>query len=145
MPPLDAENSAALGVASMGPAPYCRSYQRAESRAPVSHSVGEHRPVPRRVKDFIDISEYTSLDDLIRYLETIRDNLPADHQAEMKIRGDEVFGRRLTISYFREQTPEEAEIETRYSAEDDTESASIEELRRRLDEIPYKLGKAKGG
>ena len=32
--------------------------------------------MPRRVKDFIDISEYTSLDDLIRYLETIRDNLP---------------------------------------------------------------------
>ena len=34
--------------------------------------------MPRRVKDFIDISEYTSLDDLIRYLETIRDNLPPD-------------------------------------------------------------------
>ena len=30
--------------------------------------------MPRRVKDFIDISEYTSLDDLIRYLETIKDN-----------------------------------------------------------------------
>ena len=58
--------------------------------------------MPRRVKDFIDISEYTSLDDLIRYLETIRDNLPADHEAELKIRGDDVFGRRLTITYFRE-------------------------------------------
>ena len=32
--------------------------------------------MPRRVKDFIDISENTSLEDLIRYLETIRDNLP---------------------------------------------------------------------
>ena len=31
--------------------------------------------VPRRVK-IIDISEYTSLEDLIRYLETMRDNLP---------------------------------------------------------------------
>jgi phage-related protein len=99
--------------------------------------------VPRRVKDFIDISEYTSLDDLIRYLETIRDNLPAEHQAEMKIRGDEIFGRRLTISYFREQTPEEAEIEARYSAEDDEQSTRIEELRRKLDQVPYK--KAKGG
>jgi phage-related protein len=98
--------------------------------------------VPRRVKDFIDISEYTSLDDLIRYLETIRDNLPAEHQAEMKIRGDEIFGRRLTISYFREQTPEEAEIEARYSAEDDEQSARIEDLRRKLDQVPYK--KAKG-
>ena len=56
--------------------------------------------MPRRVKDFIDISEFTSLDDLIRYLETIRDNLPDGHDAEMKIRGDDVFGRRLTITYF---------------------------------------------
>jgi len=63
--------------------------------------------VPRRVKDFIDISEFTSLDDLIRYLETIRDNLPEGCEAEMKIRGDEVFGKRLTIQYFREQSTEE--------------------------------------
>ena len=91
--------------------------------------------MPRRVKDFIDISEYTSLDDLIRYLNTIRDNLPADHQAELKIRGDEVFGRRLTISYLREQTPEEAEIEARYS-KSGTDSQEIERLRRKLDDIP---------
>jgi hypothetical protein len=97
--------------------------------------------VPRRVKDFIDISEYTSLDDLIRYLETIRDNLPPEHQAELKIRGDEVFGRRLTISYFREQTPEEVEIESKYGGAD-VEGANIEQLRRKLDEVPFKLGKA---
>jgi hypothetical protein len=98
--------------------------------------------VPRRVKDFIDISEYTSLDDLIRYLETIRDNLPPEHQAELKIRGDEVFGKRLTISYFREQTPEEVELESKYAAGGE-EGASIEQLRRKLDEVPFKLGKAK--
>jgi hypothetical protein len=100
--------------------------------------------VPRRVKDFIDISEYTSLDDLIRYLKTIRDNLPADHQAELKIRGDEVFGRRLTITYFREQSPEEAELEAKYAAAG-KDSATIEDLQRKLDEVPYKLGKANGG
>ena len=99
-------------------------------------------PVPRRVKDFIDISEYTSLDDLIRYLETIRDNLPVDHQAEMKIRGDEIFGRRLTISYFREQTADEVELESKYDASD-AEDANIEQLRRKLDDIPFKLRKAK--
>jgi hypothetical protein len=98
--------------------------------------------VPRRVKDFIDISEYTSLDDLIRYLETIRDNLPAEHQAELKIRGDDIFGRRLTISYFREQTPEELEIDSKYAAED-SEGANIEELRRKLDNVPFELRKAK--
>jgi hypothetical protein len=99
--------------------------------------------VPRRVKDFIDISEYTSLDDLIRYLETIRDNLPSEHQAELKIRGDDVFGRRLTISYFREQTPDEVELESKYGGEE--ESANIEQLRRKLDDIPFKLGKAEKG
>ena len=101
--------------------------------------------MPRRVKDFIDISEYTSLNDLIRYLETIRDNLPPEHQAELKIRGDEVFGRRLTITYFREQTAEEMEIESKYSAgsEGERDSATIEELRRKLDEVPYRLGNSK--
>ncbi|HEY8433251.1 MAG TPA: hypothetical protein VIK68_01425 [Sphingomicrobium sp.] len=100
--------------------------------------------MPRRVKDFIDISEFTSLDDLIRYLETIRDNLPAEHQAELKIRGDEVFGRRLTISYFREQTAEEVEIESKYGGSDE-DGESIEQLRRKLDEVPFKLRKANNG
>jgi hypothetical protein len=98
--------------------------------------------VPRRVKDFIDISEYTSLDDLIRYLEAIRDNLPAEHQAELKIRGDEIFGKRLTISYFREQTAEEMQLESKYAAGDE-EVANIEQLRRKLDDVPFSIGKAK--
>ena len=99
--------------------------------------------MPRRVKDFIDISEYTSLDDLIRYLQAIRDNLPPEHQAEMKIRGDEIFGQRLTITYFREQTAEETELESKYLPEDEG-GASIEGLRHKLDRVPYKLGKANG-
>lgn len=98
--------------------------------------------MPRRVKDFIDISEYTSLDDLIRYLETIRDNLPPEHQAELKIRGDEIFGKRLTISYFREQTAEEMELESKYAGGEE-ENANIEQLRRKLDEVPFSRGKAK--
>jgi hypothetical protein len=96
--------------------------------------------VPRRVKDFIDISEYTSLDDLIRYLKAIRDGLPPEHEAELKIRGDDVFGRRLTITYFREQTPEETELEAKYA---DAEDPAIEGLRRKLDEVPYKVRGAK--
>lgn len=91
--------------------------------------------MPRRVKDFIDISEYTSLDDLIRYLETIRDNLPEGHDAEMKIRGDEVFGKRLTITYSREQTAEEAALESKYAGGE--EDGAIEDLARKLDELPY--------
>lgn len=99
--------------------------------------------MPRRVKDFIDISEYTSLDDLIRYLGTIRDNLPEGCEAEMKIRGDDVFGKRLTIQYFREQTAEETAIEARYEGSD-TDNASIEDLRRKLDDVPYRIKSGKG-
>jgi hypothetical protein len=99
-----------------------------------------HSAVPRRVKDFIDISEYTSLDDLIRYLEAIRDNLPPDHEAELKIRGDDVFGRRLTITYFRDQTPDEAELEAKYA---DQKDPGIEQLRRKLDEVPYRPAREK--
>jgi hypothetical protein len=55
----------------------------------------------------------------------------------MKIRGDEVFGRRLTITYFREQTPDEIELESKYSANDEG-GASIEQLRQKLDDVPFK-------
>ena len=99
--------------------------------------------MPRRVKDFIEISDYTSLETLIRYLETIRDNLPADHEAALQIRGDEVFGRRLTITYFREQTPEEAELEARYGGSDGA-NAAIDRLQRRLNEVPFESRSSKG-
>ena len=97
--------------------------------------------MPRRVKDFIEISDYTSLETLIRYLETVRDNLPDNAEAQLQIRGDDVFGRRLTISYFREQTPDEVELEARYSAASPDNDA-IEALQRKLDEVPYKAGKS---
>ena len=100
--------------------------------------------MPRRVKDFIEISDYTSLETLIRYLETIRDNLPPDHEAELQIRGDDVFGRRLTITYFREQTSEEVEIEARYSAGDGT-SEALDDLQKRLDDLPYEQREGSGG
>ena len=102
--------------------------------------------MPRRVKDYIDISEFTSLDTLIRYLETIRDNLPTDCGAELKIRGDEVFGKRLTITYFREMTPEEVELESRYAAEpgESADEARLAELQSKLDEVPYREKKAGG-
>lgn len=98
--------------------------------------------MPRRVKDFIEISDYTSLETLIRYLETIRDNLPAEHEAALQIRGDDVFGRRLTITYFREQTPEEAELEARYAGSDGV-NAAIDDLQRRLDELPFQSRRGK--
>lgn len=95
--------------------------------------------MPRRVKDFIEISEYTSLDDLIRFLEIIRGNLPPDSEAELTIRGDEIFGRRLTITFLRDLTDEEASLEARYTGDVPSEpDAGIEQLRARLDKVPYR-------
>lgn len=91
----------------------------------------------RRVKDFIEISDYTSLDGLINTLVAIRDNLPEDSEAELKLLGDDVFGRRLTITYLRELTAEEAECDARYTGAAVERDPSIDELREKLDKIPF--------
>lgn len=91
----------------------------------------------RRVKDFIEISDYTSLDGLINTLVAIRDNLPDDAEPELKLRGDDVFGHRLTITYLRELTTEEAECDARYTGGVVEPNPGIDELREKLDKIPF--------
>jgi hypothetical protein len=92
----------------------------------------------RRVKDFVEISDYTSLDALVNVLTAIRDSLPEEAEPELKLRGDDVFGRRLTITYLRELTSEEAECETRYTGAVVSQGdAEIDQLRSRLDEVPF--------
>ena len=71
----------------------------------------------RRVKDYVDVEDLLSIDELIEKLTQIRDGLPEGADAELRLRGDEVFGRRITISYFRPLTAEEAEVEKRYAEE----------------------------
>ncbi len=92
----------------------------------------------RRVRDFIEISEYTSLEKLIGYLKTIRDTLPDDAEPELRLRGDDFFGRRLTISYSRELTPEEEERDTRYTGAAALPESEewIEQLKAKLDKVP---------
>ena len=68
----------------------------------------------RRIKEFYEIADYSSLDELIESLVALRNRLPSEADPEMKLRGDDFFGRTITISYFREQTAEEAAIERRY-------------------------------
>ena len=82
----------------------------------------------RRVKEFVDVEDQVSIDSLIEKLTEIRDSLPKGADAELRLRGDEVFGRRITITYFREQTAEEAEIEKRYA--EATKEAKERELAR---------------
>ena len=88
----------------------------------------------RRVKEFIDIGENTSLDELIGKLVELRDGLPDSAEAELRLRGDEVFGRRITITYLRDQTDEEAEIERRYA------EATREAKERELERLQAELG-----
>jgi hypothetical protein len=71
----------------------------------------------RRVKEIVDIADHVSLDDLIHKLCELRDALPDEAGAELRLRGDEIFGHRITISYFRPLTEEEAELERRYAEE----------------------------
>ena len=88
----------------------------------------------RRVKEFVDVVDQLSIDDLINKLTEIRDNLPEDADAEPRLRGDEVFGRRITISYSREQTAEEAAVEKRYA------DAAREAKERELARLQAELG-----
>jgi hypothetical protein len=60
----------------------------------------------RRVKEIVDIEDHSSLDALIGRLTELRGSLPQHCEAELKLRGDDVFGHRLTISYFRDQPAE---------------------------------------
>jgi hypothetical protein len=88
----------------------------------------------RRVKEFVDVADHVSIDDLIHKLAEIRDSLPEGSDAELRLRGDEIFGRRITISYFRAQTDEEAEVEKRYA------EASREAKERELARLQAELG-----
>jgi hypothetical protein len=92
----------------------------------------------RRVKEFIDIGEHISLDELIGKLAEVRDALPNESEAELRLRGDEIFGRRITISYFRDQTEEEAECERRYANElRQAKERELERLQQELGVVCY--------
>ena len=92
----------------------------------------------RRVKEFVDIANHVSLDELIQKLGEVRESLPQDAEAELRLRGDDVFGRRITITYFREQTEEEAETERRYAeAEKEAKARELERLQRELGVVCY--------
>jgi hypothetical protein len=92
----------------------------------------------RRVKEFVDIEDHLSLDVLIGKLAEVRDGLPDSCEAELRLRGDEVFGQRITISYFREQTQEEAECERRYAeAEREAKERELERLQQELGVVCY--------
>ncbi|HEV2748117.1 MAG TPA: hypothetical protein VGW34_12570 [Allosphingosinicella sp.] len=88
----------------------------------------------RMVKEFIEVRDCASLDALIEHLIAVRDSLPSPTEAEVRMRGDDVFGRQLSISYFRPQTAEEAECDARYA------NAYRESRERELSRLQDELG-----
>jgi uncharacterized protein with von Willebrand factor type A (vWA) domain len=95
-----------------------------------------------RVKDYIEVSDYTSLDRLITTLVAIRDSLPATAEPELKMRGDDVFGRRLSISYWRELTAEEQLADAKYKT-DAASGEALAAIAAKLDDVPYTRAPAK--
>lgn len=96
----------------------------------------------RRVKEFIEIKDHESLEALIERLKEVRDALPDNAEAELRLRGDDVFGRKLTISYFREQTAEESECEARYAeSEKEARQRELAKLQQELGVVCYVPGR----
>jgi hypothetical protein len=92
----------------------------------------------RRIKEFVEVADQLSIDELIQKLGEIRDGLPEDAGAELRLRGDDVFGHRLTITYFRDQTDEEAEIEKRYAeATREAKELELQRLQAELGVVCY--------
>ena len=69
----------------------------------------------RKIKDFVEIRNHISLDELIEKLIEVRDTMPDAADAEVRMKGDDIFGRQLCISFFRPQTAEEVECDARYA------------------------------
>jgi hypothetical protein len=89
----------------------------------------------RMVKDFIAINDCGSLDALIERLTEIRESLPESAQPQVRMQGDDVFGRKLSIAYLRPQTAEEAECDARYA--EAYRASREEELTRLQDELGF--------
>jgi hypothetical protein len=87
------------------------------------------------VKDFIEIKDCGSLDGLIERLTEVRDSLPDTAEPQIKMRGDDIFGRHICVSFFRAQTADEAECDARYA--EAYRQSRERELNRLQDELGF--------
>ena len=89
----------------------------------------------RFVRDYVEVKDYGTLDALIEQLIQVRNSLPEGAGAEVKMRGDDVFGRHLCVSFSRPQSAAEAECEARYA--DAYRESRERELSRLQDELGF--------
>ena len=71
----------------------------------------------RKVRDYVQVGAYASLDQFIEQLSAIRDSLPAEAEAQVHMRGDDYYGRHFAIAFSRPLTSAEAALEGRYPPE----------------------------
>ena len=62
------------------------------------------------VREIVDIRECASIDRLLESLAAVRARLPDPDEAYVRLRGDDVFGQMITITYSRPATSEEARL-----------------------------------
>ncbi len=67
----------------------------------------------RLVRDYIEIGASHTLGALVERLTALRAELPDD--SEVLLRGDDLFGRRISVAYLRPLTAEEAACEARHA------------------------------
>ena len=72
---------------------------------------------------------------LIARLTEVRDSLPREAEPEVKMRGDDIFGRHVCVSFYRPQTDEEAECDARYA--EAYRQSRERELNRLQDELGF--------
>ncbi len=85
---------------------------------PVSNgsSSRTHSSGRKLVREYHELPAHSSLTALIEALQAFRTSMPESDDAEVVLVGDDDFGRRLSITYLRELTAEEAALERRYAA-----------------------------
>lgn len=72
--------------------------------------------MPNHIRDFIDLPDHQSLDALLERLTAVRQQLPYGAiDLRVHMRGDDVFGRKLTVSFLRPRTPTELALARNYS------------------------------
>lgn len=67
------------------------------------------------VREIVDVRECATIDALMERLAAVRARLPDPQDADVRMRGDDFFGWRITITYSRPATREEARLR-RYGA-----------------------------
>jgi hypothetical protein len=68
----------------------------------------------RRDRQIIEIGDCAPLDAVIERLKSLHGSLAEDAEPTVRVDGSDYFGWRLTISYLRDATAEESQLEARY-------------------------------